>query len=111
MEGESNYHEFNFSPSGQWATYAFSDYRIQSERSFSPTQQINFAQTNTHLLLDVVIAQTDLPQNPSGKLIQLGITAVIEAIDGDHSYWALHHPLTHPDFHHRAGFILPLNLS
>jgi len=26
--GKANYHEFNFSPSGQWAAYAFSDYRM-----------------------------------------------------------------------------------
>src|SRR6202040_1743207 len=27
VEGQSAYHEFNFSPSGEWAVYAFSDYR------------------------------------------------------------------------------------
>lgn len=70
---------------------------------------ISIVQTNGHLLLEAVIAAADLPLNISGKLFQLGLTAVIEANDGSHSYWALHHRLARPDFHDRAGFILSLN--
>jgi hypothetical protein len=29
--GEAGYHEFNFSPSGQWAAYAFSGYRQRDD--------------------------------------------------------------------------------
>ena len=110
VEGEAEYHEFNFSPSGQWAAYAFSDYRVRSAWTVSQgAPVISFSRTNGHLQLEAVIAAADLPQNISGKPLQLGLTAVIEAKDGSRSYWALHHPEDHPDFHHRAGFILSLN--
>ena len=34
--------------------------------------------------------------------------AVVEETDGRLSYWALTHPAERPDFHHRDGFVLPL---
>jgi hypothetical protein len=109
VEDKASYHEFNFSPSGQWAAYAFSDYRVPGAWTVSQTPVINFVQTSGHLQLETVIAAADLPQNIAGKPLQLGLTAVIEANDGSRSYWALHHPETRPDFHHRLGFILSLN--
>ncbi|MEY3786902.1 MAG: hypothetical protein RLZ75_1109, partial [Pseudomonadota bacterium] len=44
VEGEANYHEFNFSPSGQWAAYAFSDYRVISEWTLNQKPTITFVQ-------------------------------------------------------------------
>jgi hypothetical protein len=111
VEGKANYHEFNFSPSGQWAAYAFSDYRIIREWTLSQKPTITFVQTKETLNLVAIISVNDLHQNIAGKPIQLGISAIIEGNDGSRSYWALHHPLTHPDFHHREGFILSLNHS
>lgn len=109
VEGETRYHEFNFSPSGQWAAYAFSDYRERSAWTASQAPHISFTQDNGHVLLEAVITAADLPLNIACKPFRLGLAAVIEAIDGNRSYWALHHPDTHPDFHHRAGFILSFN--
>ena len=107
--GDAGYREFNFSPSGQWAVYAFSGYRVRSAWTASLAPTVRFTQTVGHLLLEAVIAAADLPPNRAGKPFQLGLTAVIEASDGSRSYWALHHPEAQPDFHHRAGFILPFN--
>ena len=109
VEGEAKYHEFNFSPSGQWAAYAFSSYRVGSVWTANRRPVICFARSNEHLLLEAVIAAADLPRNVTGKPLQLGLAAVIEAKDGSCSYWALRHPEARPDFHHRAGFILSLN--
>ena len=106
VEDKASYHEFNFSPSGQWAAYAFSDYRVRSAWTISQAPVFNFAQSYGHLLLEAVIAAADLPQNIAGKPLQLGLTAVIETNDGSRSYWALHHPEVSPDFHHRGGFNL-----
>ena len=112
VQGEGAYHEFNFSPSGQWAAYAFSRYREretwEGERGRGRTQ--GCAPTvggldGRVLRLDVCIAAADLPANPAGKPLQLGLTAVIEAADGSKSYWALAHPAERPDFHHRDGFV------
>ena len=111
VEGEADYHEFNFSPSGQWAAYSFSDYRVCSAWTASQNPVISFARTNEYLLLEAVIASADLPRNNGGKPYQLGLSAVIEASDGSLSYWALHHPEARPDFHHRAGFILSFSQS
>jgi hypothetical protein len=108
VEGEAGYHEFNFSPSGHWAAYAFSDYRVRSAWITSQAPAIRFAHSNVHSLLEAVIFADDLPQSSAGKPLQLGLTAVIEAEDGSRSHWALHHPKACPDFHHRAGFILSL---
>ena len=111
VAGKANYHEFNFSPSGQWAAYAFSDYRVRSAWTVSQRPAISFARTNEQLLLEAVIAAADLPRNITGKPLQLGLAAVIKANDGSCSYWALHHPEARPDFHHRAGFILSFDQS
>ena len=105
VEGDAGYHEFNFSPSGQWAAYAFSNYRERSEWTSSQAPYISISQTNNGLLLlEAMITAADIPANTSGKPLQLGLAAVIEAEDGSCSYWALLHPSDHPDFHHRAGF-------
>jgi hypothetical protein len=109
VKGEAGYHEFNFSPSGQWAAYSFSDYRVRSAWTVSQTPVISVARTHGHLLLEAVISAADLPPNIAGKPFQLGLTAVIAANDGSRSYWALHHPEARPDFHHHAGFILSFN--
>ncbi|MDD5461162.1 MAG: DOMON-like domain-containing protein [Methylococcales bacterium] len=105
-QGKAGYREFNFSPSGRWAAYAFDDYRMRNAWTASRAPVISFAQSSNHLLLEAVIAAEDLPQNKADEPFQLGLTAVIEANDGRLSYWALHHPEVRPDFHHRAGFIL-----
>lgn len=101
----SAYHEFNFSPSGQWAAYAFGDYRTPAAWTIAAPPVIEVSQSSHQLLLTARIAPGDLP---TGKGLQLGLTAVVESIDGSLSYWALHHPGERPDFHHRAGFVYPL---
>ena len=105
------YREFNFSPSVQWAAYAFSDYRDPDD-SVAPISapQITTRVFAGRLELDVSIAPDALPDG-TGKLI-VGLSAVVEAadtVDGSHSYWALHHPSRRPDFHHRDAFILELD--
>ena len=105
VEGDARYHEFNFSPSGQWAAYAFSNYRERSEWVSSQAPDTSVSQANNgHFLLEAMITAADFPPNIAGKPLQLGLAAVIEAEDGQCSYWALLHPSAHPDFHHRDGF-------
>ena len=109
VEGEARYHELNFSPSGQWAAYSFSAYRVRNLWTASQRPAIRFVKSEGLLLLEAVIVAADLPQNMADKPLQLGLAAVIEASDGSLSYWALHHPEDRPDFHDRGGFILSLN--
>ncbi len=108
VPGETAYREFNFSPSGQWAAYAFSDYRQRNERFDLPdAPQITTRLFAGRLEVDVALAPSALPAG--AKTLQIALSAVVEAadtVDGSHSYWALHHPAPRPDFHHRAGFAL-----
>jgi hypothetical protein len=105
VQGGSAYHEFNFSPSRQWAAYAFSDYRQRVVWVASHPPRIVTTMADRQLTLEAHIAAADLPANPAGKPLQLGLTAVVEAADGSKSYWALTHPAERPDFHHRNGFV------
>ncbi|MEB4590667.1 DOMON-like domain-containing protein [Candidatus Thiothrix sp. Deng01] len=111
VQGENGYREFNFSPSSQWAAYAFSDYRQRLEWVANHAPEVKFSlapedgKDGDRLQLDAFIAAADLPVNPDGKALVLGLTAVIETTTGEKSYWALKHPTGRPDFHQRNGFI------
>jgi hypothetical protein len=104
--GDGNgYREFNFSPSGQWAAYGFTAYRQRGEWVASQPPAMTLRQTGDSLVLVVMISAADLPVKKVDNPGLLGLTAVIEAVDGSKSYWALRHPAGQPDFHHRDGFV------
>ncbi|MDD5295532.1 MAG: DOMON-like domain-containing protein [Rhodocyclaceae bacterium] len=109
VSGAPAYREFNFSPSGQWAAYGFSDTR-QREESFVPSAAPDIALRRfpDRLELDATLPPELLPGRTT---LQLGLSAVIEAAGGSLSYWALAHPAEKPDFHLRAGFTARLPLG
>jgi hypothetical protein len=110
------YLEYNLSPSGQWARYAFSAERVRNTQAEQMHPGLPLA-ISCERLTDRLVVQTELslaelPHSPSGW--RVGLSAVIEDADGSLSYWALHHPRPQPDFHHPAGRVLrltPPNLS
>jgi len=110
VEGEAAYTEFNFSPSGQWATYRFADERQRDTTAVPdlPAPAMQLAVTPTLLTLDVRLPRAALPS--SAQHLALALCAVIEEHDGRLSYWALQHPQARPDFHHPAGRTLRLAL-
>ena len=103
------YHsEFNFAPSGEWAIYAFRGYRDGgplADESMRP--QIAVSSNDRQLELDTMVRLDSLPGIYAGTALRIGLSAVVEASDG-RSYWALHHPLDRPDFHHADGFALTI---
>ena len=110
---EPAYREFNFSPSGQWAAYAFSDYRQRDD--VVTNQLISIASPRIlirtfadRLELDAIIPPNALPHLANGATLQCGLSAVIEDTDGGRSYWALRHTAAHPDFHLRDAFAFEL---
>ena len=111
VQGESAYREFNFSPPGQWAAYAFNVYRervgwqVQREPVVRLVPVSETGKGSDGVLLEVWVSAVNLPPKPDNKPFELALTAVIETITGEKSYWALKHPAEHPDFHHRNGFI------
>lgn len=107
--GGEDYREYNFSPSGQWAGYAFSAYRQRCEGVALPAPQLDWRVADGALCLTATLPASALPAG-SGELL-LALTTVVEQADGapsQLSYWALAHPAGKPDFHHRDGFVLAL---
>lgn len=104
--GEASYREFNFSPSGQWAAYCFTAYREQ-DQAFCPSLP---PQTRIRCLADGFELDAVIPREllPAGDTLEIGLTAVIEALDGSKTYWAQAHLAQQPDFHLRASFTLTL---
>ena len=101
------YREFNFSPSGEWAVYAFRGYRDGDELGIERTPEIVVRRSGDRLELDAEISQDLLP---AGRPLRLGLSAVVEDTDGVLSYWALRHPPGKPDFHHTDAFASQLVL-
>ncbi len=107
IRGETGYREFNFAPSGQWALYAFSDYRAPlappavTDPADAPSCHCQRRRHFWRLRAQVPAAL--LPEITAGRDWDLGLTAVVEDREGRLSYWALCHPAAAPDFHHPAG--------
>jgi hypothetical protein len=99
--GSEGYLEFNFSPSFQWAAYAFSGYRSGRRDLPSHDPEIVISPAEEYFFL-AVEAMPDLPPTA----LKIGFSAVIEEADGTKSYWALAHPPGKPDFHHPDCFTL-----
>ena len=103
--GGEGYFEFNLSPSGQWAAYAFGGYRAGMRNLALPGDpHIELERQGAVFVLE---ADVDLAEIPAGRLT-IDISAVIEETDGTKSYWALNHPPGAPDFHHPDCFALEL---
>lgn len=101
--GEEGYWEFNFSPSGDWAAYAFACERVRREAPFvlSAPPRIQCVRLGAdELRLEVWLPDWAPPQGAW----QWGVSAVLEDDAGALGYWALHHAKAQPDFHDRAGW-------
>ena len=97
FDDEEHYVEFNFSPSGAWAAYAFDGYR--DGMADLPRDVIPHVERT----VDGVAVDCDLGGLPHGELL-MSLTAVIEEQGARRSFWALQLPPGAPDFHHRYCF-------
>ena len=100
--GAIGYHEFNFAPSGDWASYSFDAHRA-GMRDAPAQPVIERTEDGMNVTLDLS-AYPDLIDTDW----HVGLTAVIEEKDGTKSYWALKHPTSAPDFHDATCFVLEL---
>ncbi len=106
------YHEFNFSPSLDWAIYRFNAYRngmTAAESAESP--QICVRRGDYGLELQSAVCLGSLGELRDARRLRLAVAAVIEDNNGRLSYWGLRHPPGKPDFHHPNAFALELNRS
>jgi hypothetical protein len=101
------YCELNFSPSGEWAAYAFERYREGMRRRRDVlAQRIAVRRRERALELEASISAPEL--EPAGPL-SVAVSAIVEETDGTMSYWSLKHAAEKPDFHHRDAFVLQLS--
>lgn len=101
-----DYLELNFSPSGEWASYAFSAYRegiAAAEDTAAPA--ITVTRDGSALIVDAAVCLTRLK---GGSPARIALAAVLEESSGSLSYWALQHPPGRPDFHHPLSFTLQI---
>jgi hypothetical protein len=112
VEGVGDYYEFNFSPSGEWAAYAFQGYRDGAALDDTGLNPGIILRAASHRFeLDGVIRLNRLAAIVPTAALRVGFAAVIEERGGALSYWALRHPPGKPDFHCRDSFLLKLSRS
>jgi hypothetical protein len=102
------YWEFNLSPSGDWNVYQMDAYRRHGFREEELIQQLQFeCQKQEHEFLLEAAANLN-PIIPPNKILEAGITTIIQTKNGNETYWALAHPAPYADFHLRESFILAM---
>ena len=107
------YHEFNLSPSGEWAAYAFQRYRdgaplADESNAEELNPQIAVRDSAKKLELDALIHLDRLSPAHHAAKLSLALSAIVEEKDGLLSYWAIKHPPGKPDFHHADAFALEM---
>jgi len=105
--GETHYREFNFSPSGQYAEYHFSEERVgvdPTPKPLAPALHWTFTEEQVDLVAQVTLSGLAVGHQD----LLIGLSAVLEGANGQLTYWALGHPKNRPDFHDRKGWSLRL---
>jgi hypothetical protein len=101
----SAYREFNFSPSGDWAAYDFSDYRQGRADAAVKAPPIHARIRLPFFELRADLARGDW--DAFSDEMRFGVSAVVET-PGGLTYWALRHTGETPDFHRRDAFLIKL---
>jgi hypothetical protein len=106
----AGYLELNFSPSTQWAAYAFDAYR-QGMRplELGSAPSVSVAKRADELVVTAALELGALPDAPWPW--RVGLAAVVEDRAGERAYFALRHAGEKPDFHDAAGFTVLLDGS
>jgi hypothetical protein len=101
-DGVDAYLELNFSPSGEWAAYAFESYRKAAGLpDLLPSLRVKREKQVLELEAEAAVDE--------GGRLRVAMSVVVEDRQGALSYWALAHPPGKPDFHHRDAFALELD--
>ncbi|MFM7675163.1 MAG: DOMON-like domain-containing protein [Synechococcus sp.] len=109
-DSEEAYWELNLSPCGDWNVYGLSGYRrgLRPETLSGPPSLERHRSGGQGEDRIVFTARWPLPPPLVGAPLRIGITAVLEDLRGDLSYWALAHTGPEPDFHRCDSFLLRL---
>ena len=96
------YREFNFSPSTRWAAYDFAGYRNPTGNSAAQVRITSLWGSKTLTLIAEIACPLPDPA-------RIGLSAVIEEVDGTLRYWAVAFAPGKPDFHAEATRALLLD--
>lgn len=102
--GEEHYEEYNFSSSGAWAAYRFTNRRTGMADVGQPAVPLIECEAGADHFTMTVRFKDIVPQNSRSML--LGLSVIIEETSGCFSYWAIAHPNGPADFHHPDCFAL-----
>jgi hypothetical protein len=103
----AGYHEFNFSPSCDWAIYCFSAYREDmAPAKIGQAPQISVHRGDAGVELEARVRLESVGNLCAAPRLKVALAAVIEDGNGRLSYWALRHGPGKPDFHHPNAFVL-----
>ena len=91
----TSYREFNLSPSGAWAAYEFESHRTARRDVDAGIEIETSLDTNGLTLIAKIESEFSDPAH-------VGLTAVIEEVDGAIRYWATGFAPGEPDFHAAA---------
>jgi len=100
----TGYYEFNFAPSTHWAAYWLTGYRSGMEAAREIGDPAIAVQSSAErYTLQAVLDLGRLSRLPRAGW-RIGLSALVEDVNGRKSYWALAHPPGKPDFHHSDCF-------
>ena len=108
--GYSDYWEYNLSPAGNWNVYHLDSYRKGLAEELAYKQlPFNVIRNDKQLSMSLTCALPPALASPTAAAgFEVGVSAVLQSSSGELSYWAVAHPGSEPDFHHREGFCLKL---
>lgn len=107
IPGESAYWEGNFSPSGDWNIYHFTDYRQgMCEEQAVARPACHTASDRGRLVYSCNVDIHDICKD--SQAIEAGIACVVLDVQGAVSYWAIAHYSSRPDFHDRRSFLVEM---
>ncbi|MBE9046841.1 DOMON-like domain-containing protein [Pleurocapsales cyanobacterium LEGE 10410] len=107
IKDSTKYWEFNLAPTKDWNVFRFPNYRqdIAEEMAFD-SLPFEVLQQGDSWQLDLAVDLNKII--PAEQELEVGITCVVEDRNKQLSYWALTHPASEADFHHRDSFTIEL---
>lgn len=97
-DAATEYREFNYSPSGDWHSFMFPEYRAPLKPSDDTTLAVTDQVINPHeATFTLTLTFSHLKFSSTDWLISPAV--VLLDIQGQHHYYALQHPASRPDFH------------
>ncbi len=110
---DTSYSEFNYSPTGQWQCFSFSDYRNNMSQSNEISLiKSQFIREGNRVSVDLALSLSGGADVEGGKSSCLvGLSAILLDQGNNYHYFALAHGIQKPDFHLKSTHVLELPID